>query len=236
MRKLFQIVFASVLATMLLTAPVLAAAAAPMEIPVMARSDYKTAWVEVLVEEGQASAELENGIRVSVSGENLDGLTLVVYPIPRSDEQAWTWITSCMKNYGTNLFPIDLYFTDSQGSRVEVRSVFSVTVTGAGKYQTPAVFYLNEDGAVGRMESKTEGTAITFTTNHNSYYVLAESEEERTSADDQSSGNNTSRTDAGIPPETGDNGQPGVWCAFLLMSGSVFLFTLCNAEKNKKFG
>ena len=112
---------------------------------------------------GQRPAE--DGVQVTVSGQALDGLTLVVYQIPRSDEQAWAWMESCMEKYGTNLYPLDLSFMDSQGDRVEVQSVITVTVTYTGDYQAPAVFYLAESGAVTEMESQAQGTAVTFTTN-----------------------------------------------------------------------
>ena len=92
-----------------------------------------------------------------MSGQALDGLTLVVYPIPRSDELAWAWMESCMEKYGTNLYPLDLYFVDSQGDRVEVQSTITVTVTYTGDYQAPAVFDLAKTGAVTEMESHAQG-------------------------------------------------------------------------------
>lgn len=108
----------------------------------VAQSVQETAWAEATVVDGQDSVQLEDGVQVTVSGQALDGLTLVVYQIPRSDEQAWAWMESCMEKYGTNLYPLDLSFMDSQGDRVEVQSVITVTVTYTGDYQAPAVFYL----------------------------------------------------------------------------------------------
>ena len=151
MKKLFQTIFMSALSILLFTMPAFAAAPEPEEIPVVVKSVQETAWAEGPVMEGQASVQLEDGVQVTVSGQALDGLTLVVYPIPRSDELAWAWMESCMEKYGTNLYPLDLSFMDSQGSRVEVQSVITVTVTYTGDYQAPAVFYLAESGAVTEM-------------------------------------------------------------------------------------
>ena len=131
MKKLFQTIFVSALSILLFTMPAFAAAPEPEEIPVVAQSVQETAWAEATVVDGQASVQLEDGVQVTVSGEALDGLTLVVYQIPRSDEQAWAWMESCMEKYGTNLYPLDLFFMDSQGDRVEVQSASG---TGHGCY------------------------------------------------------------------------------------------------------
>lgn len=169
-------------------------------------------------------------------------MTLVVYPIPRSDEQAWAWMESCMEKYGTNLYPLDLSFMDSQGDRVEVQSVITVTVTYTGDYQAPAVFYLAESGAVTEMESQAQGTAVTFTTNHNSYYVLAETEEGHTPVEPgdpdedgsgQPSDGDTSQP-GGSSPQTGDDRQPLVWWALLLVSGGALLMILFRAKKQNE--
>lgn len=183
-----------------------------------------------------------------MSGQALDGLTLVVYQIPRSDEQAWAWMESCMEKYGTNLYPLDLSFMDSQGDRVEVQSVITVTVTYTGDYQAPAVFYLAESGAVTEMESQAQGTAVTFTTNHNSYYVLAETDGINTPVEpvdpdedgsgqpsdgDTSQPGDTSQS-GGSSPQTGDDRQPLVWWALLLVSGGALLMILFRAKKQNE--
>ena len=248
MKKLFQTIFVSALSILLFTMPAFAAAPEPEEIPVVAQSVQETAWAEAPVVEGQASVQLEDGVQVTVSGQALDGLTLVVYPIPRSDELAWAWMESCMEKYGTNLYPLDLYFVDSQGSRVEVQSAITVTVTYTGDYQVPAVFDLAETGAVTEMESQAEGTAITFTTDHNSYYVLAETEEGHTPVEpddpdedgsgqpsdgDTSQPGDTSQS-GGSSPQTGDDRQPLVWWALLPVSGGALLMILFRAKKQNE--
>lgn len=251
MKKLFQIVFASALATMMFTIPAFAAVPESVEIPVIVQYVQQATWVEAPVVEGQVSVELEDGVQILVSGKALDGLTLVVYPIPRSDEQAWAWFTSCMEGYGTELYPLELFFVDSQGNQVEVQSTLTVTVTYTGDYQTPAVFYLAKNGAVTKMEFGAEDTAITFTTNHNGYYVLAETEgidtpkEPDEDGSGQPSYGDTSQPDdtiqsgdtsqsGGSSPETGEVGQPLVWCALLLLSGGGFWMILFSTKKQKE--
>ena len=254
MKKLFQTIFVSALSILLFTVPAFAAAPEPEEIPVVVKSVQETAWAEAPVVEGQASVQLEDGVQVTVSGQALDGLTLVVYPIPRSDELAWAWMESCMEKYGTNLYPLDLYFVDSQGDRVEVQSTITVTVTYTGDYQAPAVFDLAKTGAVTEMESHAQGTAVTFTTNHNGYYVLAEtdgintpvepvdpdedgsglpSDGDTSQPDDTAQPGDTSQSD-GSSPQTGDDGQLLVWWALLLVSGGALLMILFRAKKQNE--
>ena len=248
MKKLFQTIFMSALSILLFTVPAFAVAPEPEEIPVVVQSVQEAAWSEAPVEKGQACVSLEDGVQVTVSGEALDGLTLVVYQIPRSDEQAWAWMESCMEQYGTNLYPLDLFFMDSQGDRVEVQSAITVTVTYTGDYQAPAVFYLAETGAVTEMESQAQGTAVTFTTNHNSYYVLAETDGINTPVEpvdpdedgsgqpsdgDTSQPGDTSQS-GGSSPQTGDDRQPLVWWALLLVSGGALLMILFRAKKQNE--
>ena len=104
------------------------------------------------------------------------------------------------------------------------------------------MFDLAETGAVTEMESQAEGTAITFTTDHNSYYVLAETEEGHTPVepDDpdedgsgQPSDGDTSQS-GGSSPQTGDDGQLLVWWALLLVSGGALLMILFRAKKQNE--
>lgn len=124
---------------------------------------------------GQATAELEQGTTLTVTGlPEQDGLTLVIYPIPAGDTQAWSWFAGCMAPYGTKLYPLDIYFEDSDGNRVELSVTITITIETLRDYTDPIVCYVATDGTVEVLDSHTEGNTITFTTTHNSYYVLAE--------------------------------------------------------------
>lgn len=245
MKKLFQIIFTLALSMTLFGVPVFAAEAEPTEIPVTVKFVKETAWTEVSVVDNHADLELKDGVQISVSGEELNGLTFVVYPIPRSDEQVWEWFTSCMDGYGNDLYPLELYFVDDMGNRVEVQSAFTVTVTCTWKYQTPAVFYLSENETVDKLDSKAEGTAITFTADNGGYYVLAETEGINTPenpdedgsvrpSDDATSQPESTSQSGGSSPQTGDERQPLVWCALLLISGGAFLIIVFSRKKQKE--
>ena len=158
-------------------------AAAPTEsretrIEVRARYIQESDRYTAPVENGEAAAALADGSSVAVSGVTGNGLWLVVYPIPKTDAQGWSWFESCMAAYGTNIYPMDIYFVDQDGNRVEVSRTVTVTVETLEAYASPVICHLSTEGNVTVMDSSVDGKRITFRTDHNSYYVLAEKKEE----------------------------------------------------------
>ena len=158
-------------------------AAAPTEsretrIEVRARYIQESDRYTAPVENGEAAAALADGSSVAVSGVTGNGLWLVVYPIPKTDAQGWSWFESCMAAYGTNIYPMDIYFIDQDGNRVEVSRTVTVTVETLEAYASPVICHLSTEGNVTVMDSSVDGKRITFRTDHNSYYVLAEKKEE----------------------------------------------------------
>ena len=158
-------------------------AAAPTEsretrIEVRARYIQESDRYTAPVENGEAAAALADGSSVAVSGVTGNGLWLVVYPIPKTDAQGWSWFESCMAAYGTNIYPMDIYFVDQDGNRVEVSRTVTVTVETLETYASPVICHLSTEGNVTVMDSSVDGKRITFRTDHNSYYVLAEKKEE----------------------------------------------------------
>ena len=160
-------------------------AAAPTEsretrIEVRARYIRESDRYTAPVENGGAAVTLGDGSSVAVSGVTGNGLWLVVYPIPKTDAQGFRWFESCMAAYGTNIYPMDIYFIDQDGNRVEVSRTVTVTVTveTLETYASPVICHLSTEGNVTVMDSSVDGKRITFQTDHNSYYVLAEKKEE----------------------------------------------------------
>lgn len=123
-------------------------------------------------ENGSVTVTLEDGTKITVTGIPEDDLWLVVQPI--SDPELLAWFEQCLTPYGTNLYPMDIYFVDSRGVRTEITGTITVTVETLKDYTEPIVCYVAPDGAVTVMDSSVNGKEITFRTDHNSYYVLAE--------------------------------------------------------------
>lgn len=179
---------------------------------------------------GQATAELEQGTTLTVTGlPEQDGLTLVIYPIPAGDTQAWSWFAGCMAPYGTKLYPLDIYFEDSDGNRVELSVTITITIETLRDYTDPIVCYVATDGTVEVLDSHTEGNTITFTTTHNSYYVLAERAAEPTPTPSPTPAPTPTQVPSGEPTpvptaapatisQTGDESHPALWLALLAVS------------------
>lgn len=162
------------------------------------------------VENGEAAAALADGSSVTVSGVTGNGLWLVVYPIPKTDAQGWSWFESCMAAYGTNIYPMDIYFVDQDGNRVEVSRTVTVTVETLETYASPVICHLSTEGNVTVMDSSVDGNRITFRTDHNSYYVLAEKKEEPGSETEETEtpGSETEETETS-GSETEETETPG---------------------------
>ena len=240
-------------------------AAAPTEsretrIEVRARYIQESDRYTAPVENGEAAAALADGSSVAVSGVTGNGLWLVVYPIPKTDAQGWSWFESCMAAYGTNIYPMDIYFVDQDGNRVEVSRTVTVTVETLEAYASPVICHLSTGGNVTVMDSSVDGKRITFQTDHNSYYVLAEKKEEPGSETEETEtpgseteetetpGSETERTSgpaagnstrpgktgsAGkASPKTGDDSGIWMWIALMCISG-VGIAVILTRRKRK---
>lgn len=131
------------------------------------------------VEKGSGEVTLDDGTAVTVEGASLpDGLLFVVEHILEEENgEIHDWVGKCMEGLGTNLRVYDIYFVDSNGQRYEVDGQITVTISLNGGYRNPSVYYVSGQGSVTRMESSVSDGRISFTTTHNSYYVLAEQPE-----------------------------------------------------------
>lgn len=176
------------------------------------------------VENGSAAVTLKDGTKITVTGVRSDGLWLVVRLI--MDPELAAWLEKCVAPYGTHIYPMDIYFTDSRGVRTEITGTITVIVETLKDYTEPIVCYVAGDGAVTVMRSSADGKKITFQTNHNSYYVLAEKVPGGTNSKPGISGAEngqnpqpgTSGITNGQNPQTGDTSNLWLWGAVMLLA------------------
>lgn len=194
-------------------------------------------------ENGSAAVTLADGTQVTVTGITEDGLWLVVRPV--ADPQLVAWLETCVAPYGTQIYPMDIYFVDSRGVRTESTGVVTVTVETPKGYAEPIVCCVAPDGTVAVMSSSVNGNAITFRANRNNYYVLAEKIPGAVTAagtqtgtanetDGQTSRPGTAGGAGGQAPQTGDAGRPWLWCAVMLLAGCGLIgCILIRRKKNR---
>lgn len=178
------------------------------DIDVYARYFWSSDVYTAPVEDGEASVTLGEGTVVTASGVSGSGLWLVVYPIPEKDAAAWNWFEDCMMPYGTNIYPMEIYFADQDGNRVEAGSAAVIAVEHGKNDAETLVFNLAVDGTATELAGSTEANRIVFSMLRNGYYVLAEDLDEPGNGkpDDGDDGEPGDGDDEG--PDDGDDGGP----------------------------
>lgn len=186
------------------------------------------------VDGGQAQTTLPDGTEITVQGgDQIKGLLLVVEPL---DGETYEWISQCMEGKGTNIRAYDIYFLDKEGNRYEVTDPITLSFSLNGDYERPVVYYINETGETQKMESTVSGGQISFTTDHNSYYALAEQvgtegqDETDNTGKPSGSGSDTSTsggTSGKDSPKTGDDASfealiGGMMISLIIISASIF--------------
>ena len=192
------------------------------------------------VDGGQAQTTLPDGTEITVQGgEQIKGLLFVVEPL---GGETYEWISQCMEGKGTNIRAYDIYFLDKEGNRYEVTAPITLLFSLNGDYEHPVVYYISETGETQKMESTVSGGRISFTTDHNSYYALAEQvgTEGQDGTDDtgkpSGSGSDTSTsggTSAKDSPKTGDDTAAGLWVGAMMVSAVLAACCLVLYRKKK---
>lgn len=144
------------------------------EIGVYAKSEYHTegAYPAVL-EEGGATVILEGNMEVTVFGAPEEATELVIFPVKRSEQEAWDWINACFKGKGTPVHTFDIYFLNASGQRIEANGA-EVTIDCPHCTTRPLVCSLSSDGTVQVLNTNGRSLSVTFTTNGSAYYILVE--------------------------------------------------------------
>ncbi len=127
------------------------------------------------VQDGTSKIELPNGVQISVRNVKQENLTMVVYCVSKEEKEAGEWFTSCMKGFGTQIQPFEIYFLDEDGNRISADGV-TVEITMTEAFMHPVAFSLNSSGTVKELDANSVKKTITFVTDGNPYYVLAEKE------------------------------------------------------------
>lgn len=149
---------------------------------------------------------LPDGTEVSV--DNIPGgvVSLVTYPIPASEKEAWTWITSCFNGIGNPIYAFGIYFLDANGNDVDANGVV-VTVDCPHCSSKPMVYSLTTNGDIKPLTQNTRSISVAFTTNGSLYYVLVEkfTESDENTDGDTADDNNFTDSDSDSDNESSSN-------------------------------
>lgn len=140
---------------------------------VLARYVGNPTRTELPVTEDTSSVMLPDGTQVEIEGIPTVAGTLVIFPVPATETEAWKWASGCLNKIGKPVHFFDIYFKDQNGSRINADGT-TVTIDCPHCSEKPIVYSLTSDGQVKRLSSSARSVSVTFTTNGSSYYILAE--------------------------------------------------------------
>lgn len=200
----------------------------------------KTEYLTAPVKNGKSELSLPDGSVLTVSGVKDNSLTLVVYPIPRKDAEAWEWFEACMEGKGKNISPYEIYFIDSNENRIVADGV---TISISNALENPAAFSLDSDGILTMLELRIRADRMIFRADGSCYYVLAEKTEPEISGEPTikptipgTTGNNAAANNTGngmtSGAQTGDDTPVEVYIA-LLMTALITILGMRFAWKKK---
>ncbi|MBR2320327.1 MAG: LPXTG cell wall anchor domain-containing protein [Clostridia bacterium] len=171
------------------------------------------------IDDGTAEVTTEDDITIIVTDIPEGAVRLMVVPVPKTEREAWVWITACLKDAGTPIHTFDIYFKDADGNRISANGE-KVTIDCPHCSGIPKVCSLTTSGAVRVLNDSAQGATVTFTTDGSTYYVIA----------DKAPSDHPGDSDI---PQTGDNSHLAFWSGILVLS-LIALFFLVFWKRRKK--
>lgn len=159
------------------------------------------------IDDDTAKVITDDGITITVTDVPDGAVRLMVVPVPRSEKEAWKWITACLEDTGTPVHTFDISFEDQDGNRITANGA-TVTIDCTHCTGTPKICSLSTGGKVRVLNDSAQGASVTFTTDGSTYYIIADN----TPADHPG--------DSDIP-KTGDNNSIALWSGLLPVSLSA---------------
>lgn len=112
----------------------------------------------------------DEGLQIVVSPKDNTDLTLVVRTIQKTDN-AFVWFEHCFAGYNGRIIPLDIFYVNEIGERIELKGDERITVTFAENVTN--VYFLSTEENIEEVESQKESNAVSFNTfKSRGYYVL----------------------------------------------------------------
>lgn len=171
------------------------------------------------IDDDTAEVTTEDDITIIVTDIPEGAVRLMVVPVPKTEREAWAWITDCLEDTGTPIHTFDIYFEDAAGNRINADGAV-VTIHCPHCSGTPKVCSLTTGGTVRVLNDSAQGASVTFTTDGSTYYVIA----------DKAPADHPGDSDI---PQTGDNSHLALWSG-LQISSALILFLLIWKRRKKE--
>lgn len=190
-------------------------------------------------EDGEAAVTLPDGTAITVTGTPQDARTLVVFPIPESEKEAWEWLVDCLADTGTPVRAYDIYFLDADGNRLNADGVV-VAISVPSSDGTLTACSLNTDGTGKVLASAVNAGKITFTANGSHYYVLAEKagvaqpDDPEQPSDPENPSTPEQPSNPADSPKTGDSSMIWLWSVIMLLACGGLTGCILFGRKKKQ--
>lgn len=233
MKKMLTILFSLL---MVLSCTAICSAAEESKA-VLAKYICEDQWTEVSVEDRtETTVELPDGTKITVDHIPGGAMKLFIYPIPKSQKKAWTWIENCFEGKRTPIHAFDIYFADESGNRMNANGAV-VTIVCSHCSGKVVPYSLTINGTVKELNSNIRSDSVTFTTDGSHYYVMTDKISESATDDEQKTENQESagkKADSSAKiPKTGDNSRLGMWFILVLIS-AVCICTLMTLRFRRR--
>ena len=160
-----------------------------------------------------------DGITIAVTAgvESLpSNIRLVVRVIPKEETEAYNWFSEVLKEIGSNILPLDIYF-EKDGQIIPINTKIRITITLPDGYTSPIICYVTTEGKVEVLHSTVNNGKISFETNHTSYYVLADKV----------------KNPVHKPPQTGDNVKSLIFITLMMLLVISLLYNKRRKESTQ---
>ena len=161
-------------------------------------------------ENGNGSVTLPDGTDIAVSGADKKGARIIVEEV--TDGEAFDW---AKKQLGDKSDSAKIYYVCLLDENGLSKPTNGITVTVKPKNCNADSVYAVSDGKTGKLQSKAENGAFTFTTDGSSFYALC-----KVNPEDK-------------PPQTGVNSDLALCIALLFISGGVIIAVAVSGKKKK---
>ncbi len=170
---------------------------------------------------GRYTVDFGEGAVITVTPDSPDdSLSLVVYPVPATDTEAYAWFKQSTAKLGENRLYFDIYFVNDKGERV-LGGKATAEITPPADYALAKTALVNKDGSFTELDAAIKDGKASFEITDGGFYAMAEAFSEESSSDDSSD----TETDT---PSTGD-GAEYIWVIIALMSA-----VLATVSVNKR--
>lgn len=169
-----------------------------------------------VINNGTATVDIGNDIKITVSIDVPDGFVLVVHKITKEDNESYNWFKKMLPEEVETFTLYDIFLLDLEQKRVELPTATQIEITNQPSDTNVYSVITNEEKVL-KIKSNIENETLTFKSGAGDYFILYANYSDAKS------------------PQTGDNSNIILWYALLFAaSGGIIITIIYNKERKNK--